>query len=82
MWWFGPERERLTTHGARSDLEKEFMRPERALWVAKAVPWIAEMARCGNGGIPEHPLTKIDKVMGDDITADLAQLKALKGEEV
>lgn len=71
---------------SRSDLEKDFMRPERALWCAKAVPWVAEMARNGNGGIPEHPLTKIDKVMSDDITADMAELNAIKtkvgGQEI
>lgn len=54
------------------------MRPERALWCEKAVPWVAEMARNGHGGIPEHPLTKIDKVMGDDITADMTELNAFK----
>ncbi|KAK4504268.1 hypothetical protein PRZ48_005184 [Zasmidium cellare] len=62
----------------RSDLEQDFMRPERALWCAKAVPWVAEMARSGNGGIPEHPLTKIDKVMADDVSADMVELNALK----
>lgn len=75
-----------TPRGSGSDLEQDFMRPERALWCAKAVPWVAQMARSGNGGIPEHPLTKIDRLMSDDITADLAELNAIKskvgGEEV
>lgn len=75
-----------TPRGSRSDLEHDFMKPERALWCAKAVPWVAAMARSGNGGIPEHPLTKINKVVGDDITADLAELNAIKtkvgGDEV
>lgn len=44
----------------REDLEPDYMRPERMLWCEKGVPWIRELARSGAGGIPEHPLTKID----------------------
>jgi hypothetical protein len=35
------------------------------------------MARHGAGGIPEHPLTKIDKLVGDDIEDDLQELAKL-----
>jgi len=63
----------------RADLEKDYMRPERQLWCARGVPWIREMgkngARAANGeAVPHHPLTKIDKVVGDDITKDLEEL--------
>lgn len=61
----------------RKDLEQDYMKPERALWCEKGILWVREMARNGAGGIPEHPLTKIDKVAGDDITEDLKALKAL-----
>ena len=60
----------------REDLEKDFMRPERMLWCEKGVPWVREMARDGAGRVPEHPLTKIDKVIGDDVSEDLRQLAA------
>ena len=49
----------------REDLEQGYMRPERMMWCEKGVPWIRELARSGAGGIPEHPLTKIDQVIGD-----------------
>ena len=51
----------------REDLEKDYMKPERMMWCDKGVPWIRRLARSGAGGIPEHPLTKIDKVVGDGI---------------
>lgn len=61
----------------REDIEKEYMRPERQLWCAKGVPWIRELASQGirlNGRpIPQHPLTKIDKLVGDDISGDLKE---------
>lgn len=64
----------------REDLEKDFMRPERQLWCQRGVPWIRELstsgARSADGApIPQHPLTKIDKKEGDDITEDLKALK-------
>lgn len=61
----------------REDLEKEYMVPERMVWCHYAIPWIRKLAQEGAGGIPEHPLTKIDKVEGDDIGDDLKQLAAL-----
>ena len=57
----------------REDLEKDYMSPERMLWCEKGVPWIRQLARGGAGGIPEHPLTKIDKVVGDEVEADLKE---------
>ncbi|KAK5165731.1 uncharacterized protein LTR77_008654 [Saxophila tyrrhenica] len=62
----------------REDLEKEYMAPERMVWCHYAVPWVGKLAREGAGGIPEHPLTKIDKVVGDDVTEDLRELEALE----
>ena len=56
------------------DLEKDYMSPERMLWCEKGIPWIRRLATSGAGGIPEHPLTKIDKVVGDDIEEDLKEL--------
>ena len=50
----------------REDIEKDYMSPERMLWCDKGVPWIRRLARSGAGGIPEHPLTKIDKLVEDD----------------
>ena len=61
----------------REDLEKDYMKPERMLWCEKGIPWIREMARNGAGGIPEHPLTKIDKLVGEDIGGDLKELETL-----
>lgn len=61
----------------RQDLEKGYMKPERMLWCEKGVPWVRELARNGAGGIPEHPLTKIDKVVGDNIKDDLKELQTL-----
>ena len=57
----------------REDLEEEYMRPERMIWCEKGVPWIRQLARNGAGGIPEHPLSKIDKVVGEDIEDDLKE---------
>lgn len=61
----------------RKDLEKDYMKPERMLWCEKGIPWVREMTRSGAGGIPEHPLTKIDKVVGDDIHEDLKELEGI-----
>ena len=61
----------------RECLDKEYMAPERMVWCHFAVPWIQKLARQGAGGIPEHPLTKIDKVLGDDVEADLRELEGL-----
>ena len=59
----------------REVLEKEWMKPERILWCEKGVPWIRELAKNGAGGVPEHPLTKIDKHDGDDVEDDLRELE-------
>ena len=59
----------------RECLEKEYMKPERMLWCEMGVPWIRELARSGAGGVPEHPLTKIDKLVGDDVGEDLEELR-------
>ena len=61
----------------REDLQEDYMKPERMLWCEKGVPWIRELAKNGAGGIPEHPLTKIDKVVGDGIEDDLKELAKL-----
>ena len=61
----------------REDLEKDYMSPERMLWCEKGVPWIRKLARSGAGDIPEHPLTKIDKCVGDDVEDDLKELESL-----
>lgn len=63
----------------RECLEKEYMKPERMLWCEKGVPWIRELARNGAGGVPEHPLTKIDKFIGDDVGDDEEELRRMKG---
>lgn len=57
----------------REVLEKEWMKPERMLWCEKGVTWIREFARNGAGGVPEHPLTKIDQHVGDDVEDDLRE---------
>lgn len=44
----------------REDLEMDSMHPERMMWCEKGVPWIRKWATGGAGGIPEHPLTKVD----------------------
>jgi hypothetical protein len=62
----------------RKDLDHENMKPERRMWCAMGVPWIMDMADRGAGGIPAHPLTKIDKVLGDNIESDLEELKAME----
>jgi len=62
----------------REDLEKDYMAPERMVWCHYGVPWIQGLVREGAGGIPEHPLTKIEKVLGDDIEDDLKQMAALE----
>ena len=49
----------------REDLEKDWMAPERMMWCEKGVPWIRELARHGAGGVPEHPLTKIDVLVDE-----------------
>lgn len=59
----------------REDLEKDYMKPERIMWSEMGIPWVQEFVRGGAGGIPEHPLTKIDKVMGDDLEDDLNELR-------
>lgn len=59
----------------REDLEKEYIHPERMLWCEKGVPWIRRLATDGAGGIPEHPLTKIDKVVGEDVEGDLREIE-------
>ena len=61
----------------RGDLEKDYMKPERMLWCEKGIPWVREFARNGAGGIPEHPLTKIDKLVGEDMAEDLKELETL-----
>lgn len=50
----------------REDLEKDYMHPERMVYCEKGVPWALSLARHGAGGIPEHPLTRIDKLIGDE----------------
>ncbi|KAK3713054.1 hypothetical protein LTR37_008739 [Vermiconidia calcicola] len=55
----------------REDLEKDYMAPERMLWSEKGIPWVRKLAQSGAGGVPEHPLTRIDKLVGDDIEEDL-----------
>ena len=60
----------------REDLENDYMKPERMMWCEKGIPWIRELARNGAGGIPEHPLTKIDKIVGDDSEDDLKNLSS------
>jgi rhodanese-related sulfurtransferase len=47
----------------RTDLEKDFMAPERQLWCQKGIPWVRDFARRGGDGIPEHPTTKINEVI-------------------
>ena len=61
----------------REDLEKDYMAAERKLWCEKGVPWIRKLSQVGAGDIPEHPLTKIDKLVGDDIEEDLKELAGL-----
>ena len=58
----------------RECLEENYMKPERMLWCEMGVPWIRELASKGAGGIPEHPLTKIDKMVGDNVSSDLEEL--------
>lgn len=64
----------------REHLDKDYMAPERMVWCYDGVPWIRKLAAEGAGGIPEHPLTKIDKVVGDDIEQDLEELRHLSGK--
>lgn len=66
----------------REDLDKDYMAPERMVWCHLGVDWIRKFARGSTGEIPEHPLTKIDKIVGDDIESDLAELQALDGRKV
>lgn len=47
----------------REDLEGEQLVPERQLWCDKGVNWIRKFATAGAGGIPEHPLSKINVVV-------------------
>ena len=51
------------------------MKPERMIWCEIAVPWVLDLARQGSKEIPEHPLTRIDRFLGDDIEGDLTELK-------
>ena len=62
----------------REDLEKDYMAPERMLWSAKGIPWVRRLTQSGAGGIPVHPLTKIDKLVGADIEEDLKELASLE----
>ena len=62
----------------REDLEKEYMAPERMLWCEMGIPWIRKMSKSGAGGIPEHPLTKIDKLVGDDTGTDSRDLNEIR----
>lgn len=58
----------------REDLEKDYMSPERMLWCDMGVPWIRKLATSGGGGMPCHPLTKIDKLVGDNVGATSEEL--------
>lgn len=61
----------------RDILERDWLKPERALWTAVGIPWVREQIATGASGICEHPLTQVDKVMGDDIEADLEAMREL-----
>ena len=50
----------------REDLEKEWFVPERALWSNFGIDWVRKLVREGAGGTPEHPLWKINEVVGHD----------------
>lgn len=50
----------------REATEKDYMHPERMVYREKGVSWALSMARYGAGGIPEHPLTRIDKLVGEE----------------
>ncbi|UNI16521.1 hypothetical protein JDV02_002949 [Purpureocillium takamizusanense] len=65
----------------REFLASDWWVPERATWTACGIPWVRNQARSGLGGLIEHPLAFRDKVMGDDIGADLELLKIL-GESI
>ncbi|KPI43528.1 uncharacterized protein AB675_7112 [Cyphellophora attinorum] len=62
----------------RKDLKHEYMRPERAVWCHFSIPWIRDMLTAGLKELTLHPLTKIDKVMGEDVEDDLKMLRELK----
>jgi hypothetical protein len=66
----------------RVDLEKEYMRPERMLWCHYGVPWIKKLSVDGavlesGRSVPRHPLTKIDKIEGEETKEDLEELSRL-----
>lgn len=63
----------------REDLQHEYMKPERVVWCHCNIPCIRELTRSGAGGVPEHTLTSIDKVAGDDYKADLERKEKLRG---
>ena len=50
----------------RKDLDAEGMVPERILWCDFGIDWIRRFATQGGGGIPEHPTTKIDELVGKE----------------
>lgn len=62
----------------RGDLEREFMVPERAMWCHYSVPWIRGLLTGGVEGVQLHPLTRIDKLLGDNIEADLEMSRRMK----
>ncbi len=49
----------------RKELEAEGMVPERMLWCDFGIDWIRKWSIRGGGGIPEHPTTKIDEMVGE-----------------
>lgn len=59
----------------RDDLDKEWMVPERMLWCDFGVDWVRKWSIRGGGGIPEHPTTKIDQLVGEEVMARKADDK-------
>lgn len=49
-----------------STLQEPWMAPERMLWCEKGIDWVMRYASHGAGGIPMHPLTKIDILVAKD----------------
>ncbi|TVY60693.1 hypothetical protein LSUE1_G010391, partial [Lachnellula suecica] len=47
----------------RADLEEGWMKVERHVWVEKGVDWVNNIACEGSGGVPKHPIYKVDGVM-------------------
>lgn len=65
----------------RTALEKDWWRPSRAMWTAVGIPWIRDHVKKEASDLEEHPLAFRNKVMGDDITADLEMFAAI-GEPI